>query len=53
MVRLYKKGTPVGDMIVTVLTPGQQNDSKLGEQFSGAGVDYAGIVQKIRELVGE
>jgi hypothetical protein len=53
LVRLYKNGTPVGELIATVLTPGQQNDSKLIEQFGGGGVDYAGIVQKIRELVGE
>ena len=53
LVRLYKNGTPVGDLIATVLTPGGQSDSKLSEQFGSGGVDYAGIVQKIRELVGE
>ncbi|TKD12475.1 hypothetical protein [Polyangium fumosum] len=52
-VRLYKHGTPVGDFITTVLTPGQQNDSKLAEQFADGGVDYSAIVEKIRELVAE
>ncbi len=53
LVRLYKNGTPIGELIATVLTPGEQNDTKLREQFGGEGVDYAGIVQKVRELVGE
>ena len=35
LVRLYKRGTPVGDMITSVLTPGGQNDAKLTEQFAG------------------
>lgn len=50
-VRLYKLGTPVGQMITNVLTPGQQNDEKLVAQFGGAVADHASIVQKIRELV--
>ena len=53
LVRLYKNGTPVGDLIATVLTPGQQNDAKLSQQFGTGGVDYSAIVQKIRELVTE
>jgi hypothetical protein len=53
LVRLYKKGTPVGDLIATVLMPGEQNDTKLVNQFAGTGTDYAGIVQKIKELVGD
>jgi len=52
-VRLYKKGTPVGDLIETVLKPGQQNDTKLTSQFAAPGADYASIVDKIRELVAE
>ena len=52
-VRLYKKGTPVGDLIETVLKPGQQNDSKLAAQFAAPGTDFAAIVEKIRELVAE
>lgn len=52
-VRVYKKGTPVGDLIDTVLTTGEQNDSKLISQFVAKGKDYAGVVQKIRELVAE
>jgi hypothetical protein len=53
LVRLYKNGTPVGDLIVTVLTPGQQNDGKLTGQFAAGKVDYAAVVQKIRDLLGE
>ncbi len=52
-VRLFKRGTPVGDLISTVLTPGQQNDAKLTGQFAAGGVDHAAIVQKVRELVAE
>jgi hypothetical protein len=52
-VRVYKKGTPIGELIDLILTPGQQNDSKLTAQFDAGGVDYADIVQKIRELVEE
>ena len=43
LVRLYQKGTPVGDLIEAVLTPGEQNDLMLS--------NYAVIVQKVRELV--
>lgn len=50
-VRVYKNGTPVGDLIATVLMPGQQNDSKLTDQFAQKGIDYAAIVQKVKELV--
>jgi hypothetical protein len=52
-VRVYKNGTPVGDLIATVLMPGQQNDSKLINQFAQTGADYAAIVQKIKELVAD
>jgi len=52
-VRLYKRGTPVGDIIEMVLTPGQQNDAKLSQQFGQDAVDYNSIIAKIRELVAE
>ncbi len=52
-VRVYKNGTPVGELINTVLTTGEQNDSKLRSQFGASHVDYAAILQKIRELVAE
>ena len=52
-VRLYKKGTPVGDLIDTVLNPGDQNDRKLVEQLGHEGPDYRALVQRIRELVEE
>ena len=53
LVRVFKRGTPVGDVITTVLTPGSQNDSKLVDGFGRDGMDYAAIVQQIRELVAE
>jgi len=52
-VRLYKRGTSVGDLIELVLTPGQQHDIKLREQFCEETIDYAGIIAQIRELVAE
>jgi hypothetical protein len=52
-VRLYNRGTPIGDLIETVLAPGQQNDTKLSQQFGGTPVDHAAIIAQIRELVAE
>ena len=52
-VRLYKRGTEVGQHIETVLNPGEQNDKKLIERFTAESTDYASIVEKIRELVAE
>jgi hypothetical protein len=52
-VRLYKRGTPVGDFIQTVLTPGTQNDSSLVAKFAGDETNYLGIIEQIRELVAE
>jgi hypothetical protein len=53
MVRLYKRGTPVGDHIEKVLTPGQQHDQIIADKFTDKGPDYAGIVQRIKELVAD
>jgi len=52
-VRLYKRGTQIGMLIETVLSPGEINDRKLLEQFSGQSPDYSSIIDKIRELVAE
>lgn len=52
-VRVYKHGTPIGELIDTVLTPGQSNDTKLTGQVGDKAVDHAAIVEKIRELVSE
>jgi len=52
-VRLYKRGTPVGDLIEAVLAPGEQNDNKLVEQLGESDVKYAEIIDQIRDLVGE
>jgi len=52
-VRLYKLGTPVGDLITKVLTPGEQNDRNLRERLANVGTNYAEIVQQIREIVAE
>lgn len=52
LVRLYKRGTPVGELIEIVLSPGEQHDRTLIERFS-VSPDYASIVQKIRDLVAD
>jgi hypothetical protein len=52
-VRVYKKGTPVGELIDTVLTTGEQNDGKIVNQFAKPGTDYAAVVRKIRDMVAE
>lgn len=52
-VRLYKRGTAIGELIEQVLHPGEQNDRILVERFGQVATDYATIVQKIRELVVE
>lgn len=52
-VRLYKKGTPVGQLIDCVLVPGEQNDKLLAEKFSSAGPDHADMIRRIREIVSE
>lgn len=52
-VRLYKHGTAVGKMIVTMLEPGEQNDRQLAERLGDVGVDYAAVVERIRDLVNE
>ena len=53
LVRLYKRGTPVGQLIEVVLSPGEQHDRTLVERFSTQVPDYAAIVQKIRDLVAD
>jgi len=50
-VRLYKRDTLVGEIIDMVLSPSEQNDRKLREQFSESAVDYARIIEQIRDLV--
>lgn len=52
-VRLYKRGTPVGEFIEIVLAPGPQHDAALIQKFGAGGPDYAIVIQKIRELVSE
>jgi len=52
-VRLYKRGTAIGEVIELVLAPGESNDKKLKDQFSDESVSYADIIEKIRELVNE
>lgn len=52
-VRLYKRGTPVGDLIETVLTPGEQSDKQLVDQLGESDVKYAEIIEQIRNLVSE
>jgi len=52
-VRVYKRGTNIGELIETVLTPGESNDRKLAEKFAQSGPDYASVIEQIRELVQE
>jgi len=52
-VRLYKRGTPIGELIDIVMTPGTNNDQKLKEQLNIDNIDHADIIEKIRELVSE
>jgi hypothetical protein len=52
-VRLYKRGTPIAQLIETALTPSDTNDKKLIEHIGVQGPDYASIVGKIRELVSD
>jgi len=50
-VRLYKRGTQIGDLIETVLSPGEKKDKILIERFSDEAPDYASIIEQIRDLV--
>ncbi len=52
-VRLYKRGTSVGDLIGKILMPGAQNDQVLIERLGTETPEYALIIEKIRELVAE
>lgn len=51
--RLYKLGTPIGDLIETASNPGQRNDAMLIKQLGQDSVDYGAIIAQIRELVAE
>lgn len=53
LVRLYKRGTPIGELIEMVMSPSEQNDRKLKEQIAEISVDYANIIERIRDLVSE
>ena len=53
LVRLYKRGTAIGDLIETLLSPGEKNDKKLVEQLGDSDVKYAEIIEQIRDLVGD
>jgi hypothetical protein len=51
--RLYKRGTVAGELIETVLCPGEPKDRKLIELFAESKVNHAEIIEQIRELVAE
>lgn len=53
LVRLYKRGTPAGDLIEMVVYPNEINDFKLRTQLASNTIDYANIIEQIRELVAE
>ena len=50
-VRLFLQGTSVGTLILTVITPGEGNDSKLLDYVEENGTSYAEIVEQIRDIV--
>ena len=52
-VRLYDKGSQVGELVERVLRPGAEDDMVLRELFGEDKADYATIVQQIRDLVSE
>lgn len=52
-VRLYKRGTVVGDFVEKVLTPGEQNDRFIREQLNESDARNIEIIEAIRELVSE
>lgn len=53
LVRLYKRGTPAGDLIEIVISPNETNDLKLRTQLGNNPIDYANIIDQIRELIAE
>lgn len=52
-VRIFKRGTVIGDFMETVLTPGEPNDRKIREQISASDARNIEIIEAIRELVAE
>lgn len=53
LVRLYKRGTPVGNLIDLILEPSEEGDDMLTSRSEEPKVDYAAIVRQIRDLVSE
>ena len=43
----------MGELIETVLKPGEENDKKLHERLGDDSPDYADMVEKIRDIVSE
>ena len=52
-VRLYKRGTTVGDLIEIVLRPSDVNDRQIVERCNADHSNCIEIIEKIRELVAE
>lgn len=52
-VRLYKRGTTVGDLMEAAVTPGPGNDSKLLEALGSEDSKHAEVLAAIRELLGD
>jgi hypothetical protein len=48
VLRVFKLGTPVADLIGAVLTPGEDEDERIREAVGG---DEAQLLEKVRELV--
>jgi hypothetical protein len=53
LVRLYLRGTPVGELIEEAITPGELHDRAIVARCTQVAPDYARIIAKIRDLVAE
>ncbi len=52
-IRLYIKGTSAGNMIDTILTPGETNDQKITQQSAEQRTDLLNILNEIKDLVSD
>ncbi len=53
VVRLYKLGTPVADVINAAIFPAPENDEKLKSLAGQDASRYADIIERIRDLVAQ
>lgn len=53
LVRLYQKGSDIGDLIKTILTPGELGDKRLKQNSVNTSMQYIDMIEKIRNIVAE